>query len=146
MQGALPSPRSMLHLVGVTALAVVIAFGAVCASPHRAGARDDALDKARAQAGQVYYEKYCTPCHGPGGAPGDAVYRQSKKPVDLRHYVARHGGKFPAADWLLIVTGDVPQAVHTDVWKRILDDQSSNAAARGIVANIAGYIRSVQAK
>jgi hypothetical protein len=140
----------MPRRASIAALALVIVLGVVCASPRRASARDDALDRARAEAGRVWYEKYCTPCHAAGGAPGDAVYRESKKPVDLRRYVARHGGKFPAGDWLMIVTGDVPHAVHTDIWKKIREDQSgtttSDAVARGIVANIAGYVRSVQAK
>ena len=119
-------PRS----VGMNALALVLAIGVVCASSRSGQARDDSMDKARAESGGVWYEKYCTPCHGPGGAPGDAVYRQSKKPVDLRRYVARHGGRFPAGDWLLIITGDVPSSVHTDVWKKIRDDQGGTAPAR----------------
>jgi mono/diheme cytochrome c family protein len=135
---------------GANALAFLIAFGVFCALPSRGQASDDALDQARAESGRVWYDKYCTSCHGAGGAPGEAVYRESKKPVDLRHYVARHGGKFPAGDWLLIVTADIPSAVHTPVWKKIRDDQpgtsSPDAVARGVVADIAAYVRSVQAK
>jgi len=135
---------------GANALALLIALGVLCALPRPGQAGDDALENARAESGRVWYDKYCTSCHGAGGAPGEAVYRESKKPVDLRHYVALHGGKFPAADWLLIVTGDIPNAVHTAVWKKIRDDQpgtsSPDAVARGVVADIAAYVRSIQAK
>jgi len=111
------------------------------------------MDQVRAQAGKVYYDKYCTPCHGAGGAPGSAVYSKSQKPVDLRQYVALHGGKFPVGQWLELVSVDRPGAVHSETWRRIRDDQqlgaggvSAETVGRGVVANIAAYVRSVQAK
>lgn len=95
-----------------------------------------------------WYDKYCIPCHGAGGAPGSAVYPDTKKPVDLRDYVQRNGGKFPAARWISVVTTDNPMQVHTKVWQRITDAQggttSADATGRAIVASIASYVRSIQ--
>lgn len=128
---------------GTLALAIALMIG----SPQRGTAADD-LDKIQAEAGRQWYEKYCTPCHGPAGAPGSAVYPDSKKPVDLRDYVKRNGGKFPAARWIAVVTTDNPALVHTDVWYKIRDSQGGTtmpaAAGRGVVASIASYIRSIQ--
>jgi hypothetical protein len=31
------------------------------------------------------------------------VYRATKERVNLRTYVQRHGGKFPANDWLAVI-------------------------------------------
>lgn len=108
----------------------------------------DELDRVQAEAGRVWYDKYCTPCHGPAGAPGTAVFPDTKQPVDLRNYVQRSGGKFPAAQWIAAVTTDNPSRVHTEVWHEIRRAQTSVASAdiggRAVVASIASYIRSIQ--
>jgi hypothetical protein len=115
----------------------------------RALAADD-IDEALSGAGKVWYEKYCTPCHGPGGAPGTAAYGDTKEPVDLRSYVARHGGKFPASDWLTLIADARPGNLHTKVWEKIKESQVgvtfNEAAARGVLGSIARYINSVQTK
>jgi mono/diheme cytochrome c family protein len=74
-----------------------------CRGHEFARARRRRIDDALSTAGKVWYEKYCMPCHGQGGAPGDAVYRATKERVNLRTYVQRHGGKFPANDWLAVI-------------------------------------------
>jgi hypothetical protein len=80
------------------------------------------------------------------------VYPDSKQPVDLRVYVQRHGGQFPAGQWLSVVFGPQPgRTPHTTVWNKIRSQHqvsvgSGNAVARGIVASIADYIISVQTK
>jgi mono/diheme cytochrome c family protein len=125
---------------------VAFAIALIAGLSHRVRAEDD-FEKIHAEAGREWYDKYCTPCHGVAGAPGSAVYADTKKPVDLRDYVKRNGGKFPAARWISVVTTDNPSLVHTDVWNRIRDSQgtsNSNVAGRAIVASIASYVRSIQ--
>jgi mono/diheme cytochrome c family protein len=110
----------------------------------------DEIDAAVSAAGKVWYEKYCMPCHGPGGAPGEAVSRATKEPVDLRTYVAGHGGTFPANDWLAVTADIRPGGVHAKVWRTIEAAQpgvaGKEAAARGVLGSIARYIMSVQRK
>jgi len=116
---------------------VLVACGAL-AIPARA---DDDIDRVLQESGKVRYEQYCTACHGPDGAPGSAK-------TDLRTYVKRHGGKFPAADWLAIIADTRPASPHTTVWERIRADQintSGDVAARGVVGQIARYVMSIQA-
>lgn len=118
----------------------IVACGIGLAIPVQA---DDEIDRVIAASGKVRYEKYCTSCHGQGGAPG------SKAKSDLRTYVARHGGKFPAADWLAIIADARPGSTHTPVWERIKRDQggtNADVAARGIVGQIARYINSIQSQ
>ena len=98
-------------------LGLLIALGADWVVPNRARAEGDEVQKARVEAGRFWYEKYCTPCHGAGGAPGKAVYRANKQPVDLRSYVQRHGGAFPAADWIAAVFSPNPTRTHGKVWR-----------------------------
>jgi hypothetical protein len=134
--------RPSLRLV---ALAITLAAG----TGGRALAADQ-IDEVLSSAGKVWYDKYCTPCHGPGGAPGDAVSRATKQPVDLRTYVQSHGGKFPAADWLAVIADTRPASVHAPVWKKIKESQGGgvqgDAAARGVVGSIARYVISIQTK
>ena len=129
----------------VVSLAITLAAGI----GGRALAADQ-IDDALSGAGKVWYDKYCTPCHGPGGAPGEAVSRATKQPVDLRTYVQRHGGKFPASDWLAVIADTRPASVHAPVWQKIKDAQGgrvqADAAARGVVGSIARYVISIQTK
>jgi hypothetical protein len=108
----------------------------------------DEIDAALSSAGKVWYGRYCTPCHGPAGAPGNAIAKATKQPVDLRTYVRDHGGKFPAADWLAVIADTRPASVHANVWKKIREAQAgtpgSDAAARGVVGSIARYVISIQ--
>lgn len=136
--------------VPIRVMALVVALGGGWALPHSTRA-DDELQKARSEAGRVWYDQYCRPCHGPGGAPGTAVYPDSKEPVDLRTYVQRHGGKFPAGEWIAIVAGSPRSPVHGEVWEKIRWQHQTSAPsgaveARGIVASIADYVISVQTK
>lgn len=132
-------------------MALAVALGGAWVLPNCARA-DDELQKARGEAGRVWYDQYCRPCHGPGGAPATAVYPDDKQPVDLRAYVQRHGGKFPAGDWLAVVFGPDPgRTHHTAIWQKVrrqhkMEGPSGDAVARGIVASIADYIISVQTK
>ena len=126
------------------AVATVLAAG----MSGRAVAADQ-LDTEMNEAGKVWYEQYCSPCHGAGGAPGTAVAKATQKPVDLRTYVNRHGGKFPVADWIAVTQEVNPGGTHVPVWNAIKRQQTGpapEAAARGILASIARYVRSIQTK
>jgi hypothetical protein len=98
--------------------------------------------------GRIWYDRYCTPCHGVGGQPGSATFVASKEPIDLRTYVQRHGDKFPAADWLMVVINRPPQNPHTGVWEELRRHEgggiADEAATRGKVRSIAEYIMSIQ--
>ena len=138
--------------VPIRVMVLVVALGGVWVVPNRARAEDDELQKARGEAGRIWYEQYCRPCHGKDGAPGSAVFHDSKEPIDLRKYVQRHGGKFPAGQWLSVVFGPEPHPTgHDKVWKKIRREHqgvgpAGDAVARGIVASIADYVISVQTK
>src|SRR5512135_860567 len=137
--------------VPIRVMVLAVALGGGWVLPNCARA-DDELQKARGEAGRVWYDQYCRPCHGPGGAPGTAVYPDSKQAVDLRVYVQRHGGKFPAGDWLAVVFGPQPgRTHHTAIWQKVrtqyqVQGPSGDAVARGIVVSIADYVISVQTK
>ena len=94
--------------VRLTAMAIVVTGLAASSAEAQSAASAPAasegdIDAGLNEAGRVWYDRYCTPCHGPGGAPGTAVNPQTKKPVDLRTYVADNGGRFPAGAWLAAI-------------------------------------------
>ena len=130
-------------------LAVVLIVG--CLAPLRSYAGDEVQD-ARVQKGKVWYDKYCTPCHGPGGAPGSAVFAATKKPIDLRTIAQRNGGNFPSMRWWDFVFSSQPRGVHAEAWERIRNDQTEtvgverDVAAHGVAANIEYYAESIQNK
>jgi hypothetical protein len=142
-----------IRITGLACRLSAAAIGLLIAGVRVAAAEaaaDVLLRQAHAAAGRVWYDKYCTPCHGPGGGPGSAVYRVGDKPVDLRRYVAGHQGQFPAHEWIAVVEHVDLTSPHADVWEQIRTAQAGTsaqgAAARGIVVLIADYIISVQTK
>jgi len=122
----------------------------VAGIPSRVMSAENPLEQVHVAAGKVWYEKYCTSCHGQAGGSGSAVYRGTDKPVDLRTYVKRNNGIFPAIEWMAIIEHVDLSAPHATVWEKIRTDQEAGAGqgavARGIVALIADYIISVQTK
>ena len=133
----------------VTGVAAVAIVGCVTSLPSYAG---DEVQDARVQKGKLWYDKYCTPCHGPGGAPGSAIFAATKKPVDLRTIAQRNGGTFPSIRWWDFVFSSQPRGVHAEAWERIRSDQTEtveverDVAAHGVAANIEYYVESIKNK
>ena len=133
----------------VSGLAVVVIVAGLTSLRSYAG---DEVQDARIQMGKVSYHKYCTPCHGPGGAPRSAVFAATKKPVDLRTIAQRNGGNFPSMRWWDFVFSSQPRGVHAEAWERIRNDQTEtveverDVAAHGVAANIEYYVESIQNK
>jgi hypothetical protein len=102
--------------LALSAAAIAIAISAV---PVAAAdkVRDQMLDQAHVAAGRALYDRYCTPCHGPEGGPGSAVYRATDKNVDLRRYVARHNDLFPTYEWIAVVEHVDLASPHAAVWE-----------------------------
>jgi hypothetical protein len=141
----------------VTGIALAVILAGLSSLPSYA---EDEVQDARVQKGKVSYDRYCTPCHGPAGMPGSAVFPDTKKPIDLRTYQRRNGGKFPSWMWWDVTFSPQPGAVHTEVWERIRNDQTEtrhgtsdrsreherDITARTAVANIEMYVMSIQDK
>jgi len=123
-------PRSRMRTLGACVFSLTIALIAT-EVPTRVMCAENQLQQAHAAAGRVWYEKYCTSCHGQGGGPGSAVYRGSDRPVDLRTYVKRNNGIFPAVEWIAVVEHVDLSSPHADVWERIRTDQEGIAGAGG---------------
>ena len=148
MQHVTVNARGALRRWAIAVIVMAAALSRCWVDPSRAVAQD--LPSSTPGHGRMLYDKYCTACHGVGGAPGSAVFVGNKQAVDLRTYVQRSGGSFPSGDWLQVVIAAPPQNPHTEIWERMRQDEgggtSSEIAARAKVRSIADYVLSFQAK
>jgi mono/diheme cytochrome c family protein len=100
------------------------------------------------------YRRACGSCHGIGGR-GDGPVASSLRvpPPDLTTLAARHGGTFPRALVVGMITGDYPVDAHgtrdMPVWSERFEDGSGATAAASFYARrrtelIADYVASLQ--
>ena len=104
--------------------------------------------------GRDLFEFYCAACHGRDGhGGGPAVPALKVPPPDLTTIATRNRGTFPYARVESLVTGDQvdPMPAHGSkdmpVWGPIFRGLDANDTMNKIrVANLVGYIESIQAK
>jgi mono/diheme cytochrome c family protein len=105
-------------------------------------------------AGRDLFEFYCAACHGRDGKGGGPVVPALRvAPADLTTIATRNAGTFPQARVESLVTGDqdhlTPAHGSKDmpVWGPIFRGLDPNETANRVrIANIVGYIESIQAK
>jgi mono/diheme cytochrome c family protein len=104
--------------------------------------------------GRDLFQFYCATCHGRDGRGGGPVVPALRvPPPDLTTIAARNGGTFPTARVESFVTGDQdrPTPAHGSkdmpVWGPIFRGlDPSDAMNKVRIANIVGYIESIQPK
>ena len=102
--------------------------------------------------GKDMFRAYCASCHGPDGkGNGPAAPALKKPPTDLTTLAKNGGGKFPAMQVMASIKNGA-QAGHGSkempVWGPILSSVSGDdpGVVNQRVANLVGYIQSIQAK
>lgn len=123
----------------------------IVAAPQITGTRNPPL-ALPSMSGRDLFEFYCASCHGPDGkGHGPAEQALKTPPPDLTSIAQRSGGMFPAARVEAIVTGtqDSPSPAHGSrvmpVWGPIFRSLDANDAANRVrIANIVGYLQSIQ--
>lgn len=104
--------------------------------------------------GRDLFEFYCASCHGRDGhGSGPVAPALRVAPTDLTTIAARNAGTFPHARVESFVTGDqdhlLPAHGSKDmpVWGPIFRALDANDTANRVrIANIVGYLESIQAK
>ncbi len=99
------------------------------------------------------YLTYCAACHGTDGKGSGPVASALKKPpADLTTLAAHNQGKFPQMRVYGAIRGDLNVPSHgtaeMPVWGRVLlrISQGDDAQAQLRIANLVGYLRSIQTK
>jgi mono/diheme cytochrome c family protein len=149
------SPRGRRDLARIGAVLVaVVGLGCIPAVGH--GRAEAVVGNDVIAAGRTAYRSRCASCHGReahGDGPVGAALRVP--PPDLTWLAERHGGTFPRAYVVDVVTGRAPVVAHgtseMPVWSDRLDGAdgpgATTAAAlevRRVVQAIAAYLESIQ--
>jgi mono/diheme cytochrome c family protein len=103
-------------------------------------------------AGRDLFREYCAVCHGTDGkGAGPAAEALKKNPSDLTQIARRHDGKFPEAEVLKTLKGEMTIAAHGSgempVWGTVFQNMSSSASlAQTRMHALLQYIEEIQAK
>ena len=136
------------------ALAIAVGTAAAVAATGQTTTRGPASLAIRSLAGRDLFEFYCATCHGRDGTGhGPVAAALTRPPPDLTRLAIAHAGRFPRERVERYVTngGDMPAPAHgtseMPVWGpvfRALDP--SDARVRIRIANVVGYVESLQEK
>jgi mono/diheme cytochrome c family protein len=104
-----------------------------------------------AASGKEMYVQYCASCHGKegkGDGPAAAALKASN--TDLTTLAARNKGVFPEVRVARIIEGSDELAAHGSrempTWGQVFHKMEGDAAMKLRVANLTGYLKSLQAK
>lgn len=111
------------------------------------------IKSTSAASGQEMYNSYCAVCHGKDGkGAGPAAEALKVPPTDLTQLSKSNGGKYPALKVTAAIRGEATLPAHGSkdmpVWGKLFWNMSGGheAEVQQRVANLSGYIESLQAK
>jgi mono/diheme cytochrome c family protein len=106
-----------------------------------------------AASGQEMYVSYCASCHGRDGkGAGPATPALKQAPPDLTALAKQNKGSFPHDHVIAVITGKAELAAHGSkempVWGPVFwkISQGHPEEVQQRVANLANYLKSIQAK
>jgi mono/diheme cytochrome c family protein len=117
--------------------------------------KETPIKQTNATSGKEMYNQYCAPCHGVDGkGNGPAASAMKAQPTDLTQLARKHDGKYPANSVASVLRfGDGAGAgahgsAQMPVWGPLLQslDKFHDTVAQQRIANIVGYIESLQVK
>jgi mono/diheme cytochrome c family protein len=102
--------------------------------------------------GKAMFMQYCAACHGQdgkGGGPAAAALKAA--PADLTKLSVSNSGKFPETKVVRLIDGSDTLAAHGSrdmpVWGAVFHQMDGSAATAKLrLANLTGYIQSIQGK
>lgn len=105
-------------------------------------------------AGQQYFLRYCSTCHGlEGRGDGPAASALRTPPADLTRIAQRRGGQFPVAEIAAYIDGRTPVAAHGSrempIWGERFGEMVgvrgvSEEVVRGNILVLIEYLQSIQ--
>lgn len=144
------SRKNLGAAIGILALICLFAATSLAAPQAKIKQTPMSAEKARMIDGKDTYVALCASCHGPDGAGAGPVAKATKMAVpDITDLAKRSGGKFPAAQVLTAVQGDVSSVgAHgtTDmpVWGTTFRQSQGDALAMLRMYNLVNYLESIQ--
>jgi len=111
------------------------------------------ITNAPSNSGKEMFNSYCAVCHGKDGkGNGPAASAMKTPPIDLTALASKNGGKYPSAHVAAVIRGQAGLASHGSadmpVWGPLFSSisQGHEAQVQQRVANLVGYIETLQAK
>ncbi|HEV2101558.1 MAG TPA: cytochrome c [Candidatus Acidoferrum sp.] len=139
------------------ALSTMLVAAGLCFAQQPAASKTEVkktpIKRTNAASGKEMFAQYCAPCHGTDGTGnGPAAPAMKISPTDLTQLAKKNGGEYPSyqvAAVLKFGSGAGPHgSKDMPVWGPLLQslDKYHDEVAQQRVANIVGYIESLQAK
>ena len=109
---------------------------------------------ATMSAGQQYFVRYCSACHGmTGRGDGPAAPALRTPPADLTRIAQRRGGRFPAAEMAAVIDGRTVVPAHGSrempVWGERFGEMGGGGSVgeevvRGNILVLIEYLQAIQ--
>src|SRR5215468_2656003 len=119
-----------------------------------AAAQPPPISGATMSAGQQYFVRYCSACHGATGhGDGPAAPALRTPPADLTRIAQRRGGRFPAAEMAAVIDGRTVVPAHGSrempVWGERFGEMGGGGSVgeevvRGNLLVLIEYLQSIQ--
>lgn len=111
------------------------------------------ISNAPSNSGKEMFDSYCAVCHGKDAkGDGPAAPAMKTAPTDLTTLAQKDSGKYPAAHVAAVIRGQASTPSHGSqempVWGPLFSSlsQGHEAQVQQRVANLVGYIETLQAK
>lgn len=111
------------------------------------------ITNAPPNSGKEMFNSYCAVCHGKDGkGSGPAASAMKTPPTDLTLLAKNSGGKYPASHVAAVIRGQAVTASHGSqdmpIWGPLFSSisQGHEAQVQQRIANLVGYIETLQAK
>ena len=139
------------------ALGSVLMAAGLCFAQQPAASKTEVkktpIKRTNAASGKEMFVQYCAACHGTHGTGnGPAAPAMKTSPTDLTQLAKKNGGKYPSNQVSAVLKFGSGAGPHGSkdmpVWGPLLQslDKYHDAVVQQRIANIVGYIESLQAK
>jgi len=148
-----------MRVMKFISLAVVVvlisAFAVAQAAPAQSPptVKHVPIKNSPSESGKEMFKSYCAVCHGNDAkGTGPAAPALKAPPSDLTLLAQKNGGKFPASHVATVIRGQAAPASHGSqdmpIWGPLFSSisQGHEAQVQQRIANLVGYIETLQAK
>jgi mono/diheme cytochrome c family protein len=142
---------------GLITLGVLLVATTVCLAQEKTETKPvvkkTPIQQTSAASGKEMFNQYCAPCHGTDGkGNGPAASSMKSMPTDLTQLTKKNDGKFPSAKLASTLNFGSGTPAHGSadmpVWGPLFRslDKYHDSVVQQRVANIVGYVESLQVK
>jgi len=135
-------------------LSIMVLWWVLLSLPLAAEETPPLIPGATPSAGQQYFQRYCSACHGLNGrGDGPAAPALQPPPADLTRIAQRRGGHFPVAEIAAFIDGRTVMPAHGSrempIWGERFGEMGGSGSVgeevvRGNLLILIEYLQSIQ--